>query len=156
MAASVHSLRKVGSLSQSHWVLLPLLHLFVSKFFRTDDTKGSDGDMRISVSIPFLWLCASLPLEKKKPIFMAPFLLPTANGSSSTSANATSASAAPRPVPCQPVNQNQWGPDAISNIVFGLVMVFISLFAIYQTRKQRPRGSSGESGDERQMDVRSC
>ena len=33
MAASVHSLRKVGSLSQSHRVLLPLLHLFVSNFF---------------------------------------------------------------------------------------------------------------------------
>ena len=74
---------------------------------------------------------------------MAPFSLPIANGSSSTSANAAIGSP-PLPIPCQSVNQNQWGPDTISNIVFGLVMVFISLFAIYQTRKQRPLGSSGE------------
>lgn len=53
-------------------------------------------------------------------------------------------------MPCQPVNQSQWGPESISNIVFGLVMVFISLFAIYQTRRQRPSGSEGKldlSGD---------
>ena len=43
------------------------------QFFRTDTTKGSDGDVRISVSIPFLWLCASLPLEKKKPVFYGAF-----------------------------------------------------------------------------------
>ncbi len=74
---------------------------------------------------------------------MAPFSLPIANGSSSTPANATFGSP-PQPMPCESVNQNQWDPDSISNIVFGLVMVFISLFAIYQTRKQRPPGSSGE------------
>ncbi len=74
---------------------------------------------------------------------MAPFPLPIANGSSSTSANATIGSS-PQPMPCESVNLNQWGPDSISNIVFGLVMVFISLFAIYQARKQRPPGPSGE------------
>ena len=85
---------------------------------------------------------------------MAPFSLPIANGSS-TSANATFGSP-PQPVPCQPVTQNQWGPDSISNIVFGLVMVFMSLFAIYQARKQRPCGSSGEFGNERIVHMKSC
>ena len=76
---------------------------------------------------------------------MAPFPLPMANGSSSTSANTTLGSP-PRPIPCQPVDQNQWGPDSISNIAFGLVMVFVSLFAIYQSSKQNPRGSRGQFG----------
>lgn len=78
---------------------------------------------------------------------MAPFPLPIANGSYSTSANATFGSP-PRPMPCQPANQNQWSADSISNIVFGLVMVFISLFAIYQARKQRPRRTIGELDNE--------
>ena len=80
---------------------------------------------------------------------MAPFSLPITNGSASLLANATSERQLPRPIPCQPASQNQWGPDSISNIVFGLVMVFISLFAIYQTRRERPRGLRGEFWDMR-------
>ncbi len=87
--------------------------------------------------------------KSQRQIHMAPFLLPAANGSSSTSANAT----LPRPAPCLPVNQNQWGPDSISTIVFGLIMVFISIFAIYQTRKQRPLRPAGELGHEWQVDL---
>ena len=75
---------------------------------------------------------------------MAPLSLQVTNGSSPASANETVERSLPSPVPCQPVNQNQWGPDSISNLVFGLVMVFISLFAIYQTRRERPRGLRGE------------
>ena len=79
---------------------------------------------------------------------MAPFSPKIANASYSTPANATFGSP-PRPTPiaCQPVLpviQNQWGPESISSIVFGPVMVFLSLFAIYQTRKQRSQRPAGE------------
>lgn len=132
------------------------------QFLCTDDTKGNDEGMRTSVSIPLLSYVLACPLEtqksdrKRKTKAMAPFSLPPANGSSSTSANATFDIHSPHPLPCQPVNQNQWGPDSISNIAFGLVMVFISLFAIYQTRRQRLHESDGEFGSEWYMDVRCC
>ena len=86
----------------------------------------------------------SIKERKPRSYSMAPFSLPITNDSYPTSANATFERSLPSAVPCQHVSQSQWGPDSISNIVFGLVMVFISLFAIYQTRRERSRGFGGE------------
>ncbi|KAM0803104.1 hypothetical protein BDR22DRAFT_819312 [Usnea florida] len=76
---------------------------------------------------------------------MAPFSSRIANASHS---NATFGSPPrPTPTPCQPIQpalQNQWGPDSISNIVFGPIMVFLSLFAIYQSRKQSSQRSAAK------------
>ena len=40
-------------------------------------------------------------------------------------------------------NQNQWGPDSISTTVFGFVMFFMSLVALWQGRARRRRREQG-------------
>ena len=52
----------------------------------------------------------------------------------------TSVPASPPPfTPAQPGNQSEWGPDTISNIVFGVVMFFVGVVALWQGRQRRLR-----------------
>lgn len=43
-------------------------------------------------------------------------------------------------------NQNQWGPDAIGTIFFGVVMFFIGVSALWQGRLRRLGHEEGTSG----------
>ena len=77
---------------------------------------------------------------------MAPFLPPFANNSITlnvTNIEDASHEVKTQPIPCHTEIQSQWGVDSISNIVFGIVMVFISVVAIYQARRQEKRHRLG-------------
>ena len=75
---------------------------------------------------------------------MAPNPISFASGNTSTFGN-VSVGAHLHPMPCQSANESQWGADTITNVVFGTIMVFISIVAIYQARQQqRTRKGHGE------------
>lgn len=58
-------------------------------------------------------------------------------------ANTSSPSSSPPPTPqtpeiqFNPLNQNQWGPDSIGTLVFGFVMFFLGIVALWQGRQMR-------------------
>ena len=131
MAASTDYLRGLDMI-RHHYRCCPSQTSFIASTLQKEAIKTS----RL--------LCSCLhPFDAL--VDMAPFSSKIANTSYS---NATFGSPPrPTPTPCQPVQpalQNQWGPDSISSIIFGSIMVFLSLFAIYQTRKQRSQPSAGE------------
>ena len=49
----------------------------------------------------------------------------------------------PKPIVSSSSNQNQWGPGSISTTVFGFLMFFMGIVALWQGRARRRRGEQG-------------
>ena len=84
------------------------------------------------------------PPDAPKQRTMAPH--PTLNASSTVPPN-LGPSHLPQPTAFQlgGFNQNQWGPDAIGTIFFGVVMFLIGVTALWQGRLRRLRHEEGTS-----------
>ncbi|KAM0795908.1 hypothetical protein BDR22DRAFT_966612 [Usnea florida] len=74
---------------------------------------------------------------------MAPFLTLVADGFPNSS---FPHAPQPKNIVSSTSNQNQWGPDSISTTVFGFVMFFMGLVALWQGRARRRRHEQDEEG----------